>query len=108
MTQAPVPPLFESFGVADERRRSVDRRAGRERRSNVGIHPGKEHRSGGKRRRHQRRDTARGHLRNALQMLLPLVTANRLDADAHEIVASAMRRIWLAVLEIERERTPPR
>jgi hypothetical protein len=62
--------------------------------------PSIERRTGSDRRRADRRESAAGHLRNALQILVQL--SGQLDTrPEQELVGSTMRRIWLALSQIE-------
>ncbi|MDH3496673.1 MAG: hypothetical protein OER21_07920 [Gemmatimonadota bacterium] len=82
-------------------RRRLDRRA-RERRRSGETTATSDRRGGRDRRVRQRRETVSEHLRNALQVLVHLSTTRQLDAITAADVAAAVRRIWLALQEIER------
>jgi hypothetical protein len=42
------------------------------------------------------------HLRNALQVLVHLATGRTLDPVLNEEIAAVIRRLWLAIQELER------
>jgi hypothetical protein len=56
------------------------------------------------RRVRQRRETVTEHLRNALQVLVHLSAGRTLEPAVNEEVAAAIRRVWLAIQELERRR----
>jgi hypothetical protein len=76
-------------------RRRIERRGG-------GTAPPLERRAGSDRRARQRRETVAEHLRNALQVLVHLATGRTLDPVLNEEIAAVIRRLWLAIQELER------
>ncbi len=84
-------------------RRSRERRTA-DRRRHAGAHPPVERRGARDRRVRQRRETVTEHLRNALQVLVHLSAGRVLDPAVSDEVAAAIRRIWLAIQELERHR----
>jgi hypothetical protein len=89
--------LTEFLGMAD-RRRVADRRFGERRDRAVPVPVDRRH---GDRRHLQRRETAAGHIRNALQTLDELVLLHGPGTPEHQDVATALRRLWLGLREIE-------
>jgi hypothetical protein len=61
-----------------------------------------ERRSWRRRRNADRRESASGHLRNAMQLLLELGEAGPLDAPLRRHLEAVMERLWLALAEGER------
>lgn len=51
-----------------------------------------------------RRETPDAHLRNALQMLQDLAEQISLEGELKEKLDGAVRRLWLALAEVERQR----
>lgn len=49
-----------------------------------------------------RRETAGGHLRNALQMLTDLLDRNDADAELDGAVRAALERLWQCLPEVQR------
>lgn len=49
-----------------------------------------------------RRETAGGHLRNALQILTDLLDRGAAEADADGAVRAALDRLWQCLREVER------
>jgi hypothetical protein len=95
-----VPPGWtRAFGDFSNRRRRE--RRGRDRRQQRGNGIAVERRSSRKRRARQRRESAAGHLRNALQVLVHLPTGRTLDPELDADLTAAIRRVWLALLEVE-------
>jgi len=89
--------LTELLGIAD-RRRIADRRFGERRDRAVTVPVDRRHRD----RRHiERRENAAGHIRNALQTLDDLVLLHGPGTPEHQDVATALRRLWLGLREIE-------
>lgn len=86
-----------------ERRRSNRRVV--ERRRDPGGARAVERRARGERRVRERRETVGEHLRNALQVLLHATAGRDLSPELRYDVAAAVRRIWLALQELERR--PP-
>jgi len=84
----------------------VDRRTGErrttDRRGHTGANPPVERRGARDRRVRQRRETVAEHLRNALQVLVHLSAGRVLDPAVSDEVAAAVRRVWLAIQELER------
>lgn len=77
-------------------RRSAQRRSG-------GLPAGvTDRRRGEDRRLRQRRETVGEHLRNALQVLLHATAGREMPVEARHDIAAAIRRIWLALQELER------
>lgn len=52
----------------------------------------------------ERRETVGEHLRNALQVLLHTTTGRELPTEVRHDIAAAIRRVWLALQELERGR----
>jgi ribosomal protein L20 len=48
------------------------------------------------------RETASAHIRNAIQMLSNLLDFGSLDEEDRKDIRAAIRRLWLALREIER------
>jgi hypothetical protein len=59
-------------------------------------------RRGTQRRVRDRRETVGEHLRNALQVLLHTTTTQTMSPETRNDIAAAVRRIWLALQELER------
>jgi hypothetical protein len=77
-------------------RRSAQRRSG-------GLPAGVAERRGlGDRRLRQRRESVGEHLRNALQVLLHATAGREMPVEARHDIAAAIRRVWLALQELER------
>jgi hypothetical protein len=55
------------------------------------------------RRVRERRETVGEHLRNALQVLLHATTGREMPAEVRHDIAAAVRRVWLALQELERQ-----
>ncbi|MGH7674840.1 MAG: hypothetical protein ACREMV_06155 [Gemmatimonadales bacterium] len=89
--------LTEVLGLAD-RRHITDRRFGERRDHAVPVTVERRH---GDRRYLQRRETAAGHIRNALQTLDDLVLLHGPGTPEHQDVTTALRRLWLSLREIE-------
>lgn len=100
--RSPLTSVIQS-ALHNERRTASDRRDS-DRRQRADSPPNGERRSGHDRRRLQRRENSAGHLRNALQVLVHLMDHTDLDDESAELVRSAVRRIALALREIERQR----
>ena len=87
--------------LSHRERRRGERRTGQDRRRSEGRYSGAERRIS-TRRRLERRDSAAGHLRNALQMLITMVGTHQVTGEARDTVVSVIRRIWSALGEMER------
>jgi hypothetical protein len=86
-----------------ERRLQHDRRSGSDRRNQ----PRAERRSTVERRRwlgKKAEEPASEHIRNALQLLLPLTQSESLDSDSQRDLAAAVDRLLVALREVERGR----
>jgi hypothetical protein len=86
-------------------RRNRERRA-TDRRGRPEGQPSVERRAQRNRRVRDRRETVAEHLRNALQVLLHLSTGRSLDPAVNDEVTAAVRRVWLAIQEVERHHRP--
>jgi hypothetical protein len=84
-------------------RRSRERRTS-DRRRHAGANPPVERRAERDRRVRQRRETVTEHLRNALQVLVHLSVGRTLEPAVDDEVAAVIRRVWLAIQELERHR----
>jgi hypothetical protein len=85
--------------VSDRRRgdrRSAERRSGIHNPAVVST------RRGIDRRVRQRRETIGEHLRNALQVLLHTSAGRQMPLEVRNDIAAAIRRVWLALQELER------
>jgi hypothetical protein len=76
-------------------RRSAQRRSG-------GLPAGVTDRRCGDRRLRQRRESVGEHLRNALQVLLHATAGREVPIEARHDISAAIRRVWLALQELER------
>lgn len=84
-----------------ERRVSIERRLG-ERRYEIRRVP-RERRDGASRRRpFDRRESASGHIRNAIQALEGVGVAVESDRDHASALRTAIERLWLALREVDR------
>jgi hypothetical protein len=54
------------------------------------------------RRLRQRRESVGEHLRNALQVLLHATAGREMPVETRRDIAAAVRRVWLALQELER------
>jgi hypothetical protein len=77
-------------------RRSAERRSGE---LPAGV---AERRRGEDRRLRQRRESVGEHLRNALQVLLHATARREMPIEARHDISAAIRRVWLALQELER------
>ena len=93
---------FRSPLLPRERRALVDRRAFNERRGELMSVTVDRRETSPRRSGFDRRESAAGHIRNALQVLQEMAGQVVLDAEQKEKVESAVRRLWLAVAEVER------
>jgi hypothetical protein len=78
-------------------RRSLERRSGPR-----SLSEPRERRAGQDRRVRERRETATEHLRNALQVMLHASAGRDLPAETVRDLTAAIRRVWLALQELER------
>ena len=85
----------------NERRLSVDRRIG-ERRLRLVETPADRRSAPERRAMLDRRETAGGHLRNALQMLTDLLDRDAADAELDSAVRAALERLWRCLREVQR------
>ncbi len=91
---------FRSIWIPQERRSLTNRRAVERR---MAVFPVPVERRGGRRRSGvERRESATGHLRNALQVLQELKREAGFRGEDEQRLDSAIRRLWLAVAEVER------
>jgi len=88
-------------------RRRADRRFA-QRRSGALPAGVTERRRSGDRRSRQRRESVGEHLRNALQVLLHATAGREMPAEVRHDIAAAIRRVWLALQELERTPTVER
>ena len=89
--------LAEILGRRD--RRAADRRDGDRRGKTLAVVV--ERRRGTERRTVGQRETANGHIRQALQLLETRLAPETLETSAQRDMAAAVRRLWLAVRECE-------
>jgi len=93
---------FRSPWLPSERRALTERRAAGERRRDL-VSVALERRRPTRRRTGlDRRESAVGHVRNALQVLQELSSRMPMDGDLKLKLESSIRRLWLAVAEAER------
>lgn len=85
-----------------ERRVNLERRIG-ERRQCVTIVTAERRRGPDRRRPFERRESAAGHIRNAIQSMEGMLDAAAdLDRDHKTALQDAIRRLWLALRETDR------
>lgn len=80
---------------------SIERRLG-DRRHHPQTVPVDRRMVGERRRPFDRRETAGGHVRNAIQVLESLLADEPLDDERSEAVRVAIERLWLALREVDR------
>lgn len=96
----PIPDSSERRIIV-ERRTSLERRVGERRHAVTPV--ARERRRAGKRRStFDRRESAAGHVRNAIQLLESLLSDEDLDPALQQSVRQAVQRLWLSVREIDR------
>jgi len=100
-----VTPLdtFQSQWLPPEQRARDDRRAEERRHSTRTVEVERRNTSS-RRSGIDRRESPDAHVRNALQMLQDLAGQVSLEGEQKEKLEGAVRRLWLAVAEIERQR----
>jgi len=101
----PVTPLdtFRSPWLPPEQRAHSDRRAADRRLSGQSVAIERRE-SSARRSGIDRRETPDAHVRNALQILQDLAEQISLEGEPKEKLDGAVRRLWLALAEVERQR----
>lgn len=98
-TQPPV--SAKPFPIARERRQSLERRVGERRRLHLAV-PVERRRGPDRRRSMERRESAAGHVRQAIQMLEHMLALQAAGKEIEECARDVTRRLWLALGEIDR------